>query len=86
MVAVSFSQSVRQVFADVLAEKPYRPNIVLILADDLGWSDTSVYGADLADTPNLARLAKSGVRFTNAYSAAPVCSPTRHRTAERCCG
>jgi arylsulfatase A len=54
-----------------------RPNIVFLLADDLGWSDTSVYGGDLADTPNLARLAKSGVRFTNAYSAAPVCSPTR---------
>ncbi len=54
-----------------------RPNIIFLLADDLGWSDTSVYGADLADTPNLARLAKSGVRFTNAYSAAPVCSPTR---------
>jgi arylsulfatase A len=54
-----------------------RPNVVFLLADDLGWSDTSVYGGDLADTPNLARLAKSGVRFTNAYSAAPVCSPTR---------
>ena len=54
-----------------------RPNIVFLLADDLGWSDTSVYGGDLVDTPNLVRLAKSGVRFTNAYSATPVCSPTR---------
>jgi arylsulfatase A-like enzyme len=54
-----------------------RPNIVFLLADDLGWSDTAVYGGDLADTPNLARLAQSGVRFTDAYSAAPVCSPTR---------
>ena len=54
-----------------------RPNIVFLLADDLGWSDTAVYGGDLVKTPNLARLAKSGVRFTNAYSAAPVCSPSR---------
>jgi arylsulfatase A len=54
-----------------------RPNIVFLLADDLGWSDIAIDGGDLVDTPNLARLAKSGVRFTNAYSAAPVCSPTR---------
>jgi arylsulfatase A-like enzyme len=54
-----------------------RPNVVFLLADDLGWSDTAVYGGDLVETPNLARLAKTGVRFTNAYSAAPVCSPTR---------
>ncbi len=54
-----------------------RPNIIFLLADDLGWSDTSIYGGDLVDTPNLARLAKSGVRFTNAYAASPVCSPTR---------
>jgi len=54
-----------------------RPNIVFILADDLGWSDLGCYGADLHETPNIDRLAKQCVRFTNAYSAAPVCSPTR---------
>lgn len=59
------------------AKTSFAPNIVFLLADDLGWSDTAIYGGDLVDTPNLARLAQSGVRFTNAYSAAPVCSPTR---------
>ncbi len=53
-----------------------RPNIVFILADDLGWSDLACYGADLHETPNLDRLADQGVRFTQAY-AMSVCSPTR---------
>ncbi len=53
------------------------PNIVFILADDLGWADTTPYGADLHETPNLERLARESVRFTRAYAAAPVCSPTR---------
>ncbi|MCX6623607.1 MAG: sulfatase [Acidobacteria bacterium] len=52
-------------------------NFVFILADDLGWADTGCYGADLHETPNIDRLAREGVRFTDAYSAAPVCSPTR---------
>ena len=54
-----------------------QPNIVLILADDLGWADLGCYGADLHETPNIDRLARLGVRFTNAYAASPVCSPTR---------
>ncbi len=57
-------------------DKPTRPNIVLILADDLGWSDLGCYGADLDETPNLDRLAGEGLRFSDAY-AMPVCSPTR---------
>ena len=57
-------------------EPPQRPNIVFILADDLGWADLGCYGADLHETPNLDRLAADSVRFTNAY-AMPVCSPTR---------
>ncbi|MCC6590073.1 MAG: sulfatase [Bryobacterales bacterium] len=52
-------------------------NFVFLLADDLGWSDLSCYGADLHETPNLDAFARSAVRFTNAYAAAPVCSPTR---------
>jgi arylsulfatase A len=55
---------------------PGSPNVVLILADDLGWSDLGCYGSDLHETPNLDRLAQEGVRFTRAY-AMPVCSPTR---------
>ena len=54
-----------------------RPNLVLILADDLGWADLSCYGNDLHQTPNLDRLARQGVRFTDAYAASPVCTPTR---------
>lgn len=54
-----------------------RPNLLFILADDLGWADTTPYGADLHETPAIERLARAGVRFTHAYAAAPVCSPTR---------
>ncbi|MDE0110307.1 MAG: sulfatase [Bryobacterales bacterium] len=53
------------------------PNIVLILVDDLGWADLSCYGNRYIDTPHIDRLASRGVRFTDAYSAAPVCAPTR---------
>ena len=55
-----------------------RPNIVFILADDLGWSDTTLYGnTKFYKTPNLERLAKRGMTFSRAYSASPLCSPTR---------
>lgn len=54
-----------------------RPNILVIIADDLGAADLSVYGSPEIKTPNLDKLAKSGVRFTQAYSAGAVCSPTR---------
>jgi arylsulfatase A-like enzyme len=53
------------------------PNVVMILADDLGAHDLVCYGADLHETPNLDRFAASGVRFTQAYAASPVCTPTR---------
>lgn len=52
-------------------------NLVFILADDLGWSDLECYGSDLHETPHLNRLAERGVKFTNAYAASPVCTPTR---------
>ncbi len=54
-----------------------RPNVIFILADDLGWGDLGCYGNKLARTPNLDRLAKEGLRFTNFYVNSPVCSPTR---------
>lgn len=54
-----------------------RPNVILILADDLGWTDLSCYGSDLYETPNIDRLARDGMKFTQAYSACTVCSPTR---------
>jgi len=63
--------------AHSLAKAGPRPNILFILADDLGWADLSCYGRPDYRTPNLDRLATQGIRFTNAYSAAPVCTPTR---------
>src|SRR5687768_18561599 len=54
-----------------------RPNILFILADDLGWGDLSCYGRPDYRTPNLDLLASQGTRFTDAYSASAVCTPTR---------
>jgi len=53
------------------------PNFVFILADDLGWSELGCYGNRFNETPNLDSLARKGLRFTQAYAAAPVCSPYR---------
>ena len=52
-------------------------NIVLIVIDDMGWMDASVYGSTFYDTPNIDRLAAQGARFTPFLTASPVCSPTR---------
>src|SRR6187402_3282663 len=54
-----------------------RPNVIFILADDLGWGDLSCYGRPDYRTPNLDLLASQGVRFSDAYSASAVCTPTR---------
>jgi arylsulfatase A len=62
----------------VAAETTARPpNILLILADDLGTTPVGTYGNPYYETPNIDRLAREGMRFTDAYSACPVCSPTR---------
>ena len=53
------------------------PNMLFLLADDLGWADLSVYGQTAYDTPHLDRLAAQGVRFTQAYANSAVCSATR---------
>ncbi|HNR31378.1 MAG TPA: sulfatase [Candidatus Hydrogenedentes bacterium] len=54
-----------------------KPNIVFILIDDLGYADLGCFGSDFHETPHLDRMAAEGMRFTHAYAAAPVCSPTR---------
>jgi arylsulfatase A-like enzyme len=59
------------------AQTPPRPNILFIQADDLGYGDLSVYGQQKFQTPNLDRLATSGVRFTNYYAGSTVCAPSR---------
>ena len=56
---------------------PKRPNVLFILADDLGYGDLSCYGRPDYRTPVLDGLATQGIRFTSAYAAAPVCTPTR---------
>lgn len=54
-----------------------KPNIIIILADDLGWADLASYGSTFYETSNLDMLASQGIRFTQAYATCPVCSPTR---------
>ena len=56
---------------------PQRANVVLILADDLGWTDLHCFGSEYYESPHIDKLARDGVRFTQAYSACTVCSPSR---------
>jgi arylsulfatase A len=66
------------VAAMLIAQPPTsKPNVILILADDLGVNDLACYGRHDHRTPNLDRMAAEGTRFTNAYASCPVCSPTR---------
>lgn len=55
-----------------------KPNIIYILADDLGYGELGVYGQKKIETPNIDALAKSGMLFTQHYSSAPVCAPARY--------
>jgi arylsulfatase A-like enzyme len=61
----------------LLAREPARPNIIFILADDLGYGDLGCYGSPHLSTPHIDRLAVEGTRFTQAYSGSPVCAPSR---------
>ncbi|MBI3683897.1 MAG: sulfatase [Acidobacteria bacterium] len=63
--------------AGVLSAATRKPNLVFILADDLGWRDTGAYGSTFHQTPHIDALARRGMLFTQAYSANPLCSPTR---------
>jgi arylsulfatase A-like enzyme len=62
---------------DAMASAKQRPNVVVFLADDLGWSDLGCYGSEFYETPRIDRLAAQGMRFTDAYASCPVCSPSR---------
>lgn len=77
IVALGLSQARGSAFAEDLIEKPGRPNIVLIYADDLGWGETGVQGNKDIPTPHIDSIAKNGVRFTQGYVAATYCSPSR---------
>lgn len=61
----------------LVAAEPSQPNIVVFLADDMGWGDSGCYGSDLIKSPNIDKLASQGVRFTQCYAACGVCSPSR---------
>ncbi|QDT32738.1 sulfatase [Thalassoglobus polymorphus] len=68
-------------FASFLFVQPVQSaeklNVIVLLVDDMGWTDLGYCGSDLYETPNIDRLAATGMRFTNAYAACTVCSPTR---------
>jgi arylsulfatase A-like enzyme len=73
--AIQSSKDSVKLFANGSTDK--KPNIVFILVDDLGWIDTGCYGSKYYETPNIDKLAADGMRFTDAYAACAVCSPTR---------
>jgi arylsulfatase A-like enzyme len=58
-------------------QQPKRPNFLFFLIDDMGWKDLGCFGSPFYETPNIDKLAAQGMRFTSAYAACPVCSPTR---------
>jgi len=62
--------------AAVAGERP--PNVIVIMADDVGWGDVSCYGATAVRTPHIDRLAREGLRFTSGYASASTCTPTRY--------
>src|ERR1043165_8996978 len=78
------SASVRKIISSIVlaasicgASAATKPNIIFILADDLGYTDLACYGSKYYETPNIDRLAKQGIRFTDGHAAAPNCQPSR---------
>ncbi len=69
--------SMLMIASSLQADSGTKMNFVFVLIDDLGWADLACYGSTYHETPNLDALATSGVKFTQAYAACPVCSPTR---------
>src|SRR5690606_1430641 len=59
------------------SKKIKKPNIIFIMADDMGWTGLSGYGSDLHETPMIDKLSEEGMKFTSANSAAAICSPAR---------
>ena len=76
-LALTLIITIGLVVSQVQAKENRQPNVVFFLVDDLGWSDVGCYGSSFYETPNIDRLAVEGVRFTDAYAACHVCSPTR---------
>ena len=74
---VAFLFAFTPVISSFAAKEKPKLNFVVILADDLGWTDLACYGSDFYQTPHIDRLARDGMKFTHGYSACTVCSPTR---------
>lgn len=65
-------------FTKVVAQKNVKPNVIIIYSDDVGYGDVSCYGATKIHTPNIDRIAKEGIRFTNAHATSSTCTPSRY--------
>src|SRR5690242_2560056 len=78
LFSLTFSVFALAAFSILAAAKTTsRPNVIFILVDDMGWTDLGCQGSKFYETPNIDRLAREGMRFTQAYSACTVCSPSR---------
>jgi len=71
------AQACQQKAEQLQDTRPPKPNFVFILVDDLGWTDVGAFGSTFYETPNIDRLAATGMKFMQGYAASPVCSPTR---------
>src|SRR5687767_6830023 len=78
MVRLRFALAILPWLVPQAAVAQDRPNVILIYADDLGYGDVSAYGARRLKTPNVDRLAREGLRFTDAHSPAATCTPSRY--------
>lgn len=79
LLAGTFFLSCKETAKETLAkDEPTKPNIIYILADDLGYAEVGAYGQKKIETPNIDALAKEGMMFTQHYTSAPVCAPARH--------
>ena len=76
-LAILFSTWAILLVPQMASAQEQKPNFVFFLVDDLGWTDLSSFGSSFYETPNVDKLAASGLKFTNAYAACQVCSPTR---------
>lgn len=79
LLAGTFFLSCKETTKETVVEnQPIKPNIIYILADDLGYAEVGAYGQEKIETPNINALAKEGMLFTQHYTSAPVCAPARH--------
>lgn len=77
ILSLALFNSCSQKKAVALANKEKQPNVIFIIADDLGYADIAAYGSSFYETPNIDKLANNATRFTNGYANCPVCSPSR---------